>query len=80
MGDAQHDDRFDGEGYGEQKYWFNSRTGKVEYGLLSSSLDRIGPFDTEAEAARALHILRERAKAWADEDAAEDSWSTDGAR
>ncbi|MCE4025134.1 SPOR domain-containing protein [Microbacterium sp. Au-Mic1] len=65
---------------GESKYWFNSSTGEVEYGLESPSIDRIGPFDTAEEAARAPEVLQERAKAWADEDAAEDNWGADGAR
>ncbi|MGN8025928.1 SPOR domain-containing protein [Microbacterium sp. 22242] len=80
MSDAQHDG-YDGEGFGEAKYWFNSRTGQVEHGLLSSSIDRIGPFDTAEDAARAPEVLKERSKAWAEEDAAEDRWGdSDGAR
>ena len=31
-------------------FWFNLKTKQVEHGLKSSSLDRIGPFATEAEA------------------------------
>ncbi|GAA4482750.1 SPOR domain-containing protein [Microbacterium panaciterrae] len=66
---------------GENKYWFNSSTGEVEYGLESPSIDRIGPFDSAEEAARAPQVLQERAKAWADEDAAEDNWGgSDGTR
>ena len=75
-----HDDTYDGEGYGEDKYWFNSKTGQVEHGLLSSSLDRIGPFDTAEAAARAPQVLRERSRLWSHEEAAEDSWGADGAR
>lgn len=81
MSDAHRDDRYDGQDFGDEKYWFNSRTGQVEHGMLSSSIDRIGPFDTADEAAKAPQVLRERAKAWADEDAADDDWgSSDGAR
>lgn len=59
----------------EQKYWYNPTTGQVERGMVSPAVDRVGPFDTEAEAARAPEILRERSRAWAAEEAAEDDWS-----
>ncbi len=51
-----------------EKYWFNIRTEKVEFGRLSPAVHRIGPFDTEAEAARAPEIVAERARAWEAED------------
>ena len=35
---------------GEDKYWYNLRTGKVERGFESPAIDRVGPFDTEEEA------------------------------
>lgn len=54
------------------KYWFNSKTKQVELGLKSPSQDRIGPFDTETEAAGAEALLRARAEAWSAEDRAED--------
>jgi hypothetical protein len=44
------------------EYWFNTTTGEVEVGKKSLSLDRIGPFETEAEARRALEIIAERAR------------------
>ncbi|WP_221446921.1 SPOR domain-containing protein [Microbacterium thalassium] len=47
-------------------------TGEVEFGYASPAIDRAGPFDTAEEAARAPEILRERARAWAEEDAQED--------
>lgn len=56
----------------DEKYWFNSRTGQVEFGKLSPAVHRIGPFDTEAEAARAPEIVAERSRAWAEEDARDD--------
>ncbi|MFJ4175787.1 SPOR domain-containing protein [Microbacterium sp. NPDC089696] len=59
---------------GDEKYWYNLNTKQVEFGMLSPSADRVGPFDTEAEAAHAPEKLQERARAWADEDAAEDGW------
>ena len=39
-----HDDTYDGEGYGEDKYWFNSKTGQVEHGTgrLCEGLDQTG--------------------------------------
>jgi len=56
----------------ERRYWYNMRTGEVEHGLLSPSVDRVGPFDTAQEAARALETLRENSARWAAEDAEED--------
>ena len=54
------------------KYWFNIRTKQVELGLRSSSEDRIGPFETEAEANNAEAIVRARAQAWAEQEREED--------
>jgi len=54
------------------KFWFNTKTRKVEFGLKSSSLDRIGPFETEREAANAEEIVRLRAKKWLEEERLED--------
>ena len=59
---------------GDEKYWYNLETRQVEFGMISPSADRVGPFDTEAEAAHAPEKLQERARAWADEEAAEDGW------
>ncbi len=59
---------------GDEKYWYNLETRTVEFGMISPSADRVGPFDTEAEAARAPEKLQERARAWADEEAAESGW------
>lgn len=50
------------------KYWFNIKTKQVELGLKSSSLDRIGPFETEAEAKNAEEIVKARSKAWREEE------------
>jgi hypothetical protein len=54
------------------KYWYNLKTGEVERGFESPAVDRAGPFDTAEEAARAPEIMRERSRAWAAEEAAED--------
>jgi hypothetical protein len=56
----------------DAKYWFNTKTKQVEHGLRSSSLDRIGPFDTEKEAAAAEDIVKLRAKTWREEEKLED--------
>ncbi|WGD36162.1 SPOR domain-containing protein [Lysinibacter sp. HNR] len=56
----------------ELLFWYNRRTGEVETGPQSLAIDRIGPFKTAAEAARALEIIEERAAKWAREDAEED--------
>lgn len=59
---------------GDEKYWYNLSTGEVEFGMLSAAVDRVGPFDTEADATRAPETLKERSRAWAEEDAADDAW------
>ena len=59
---------------GEHKYWYNLETKQVEFGMISQSIDRVGPFDTEAEAANAPETLKARSRAWADEEAAESGW------
>jgi len=56
----------------ESKYWFNVKTKQVEFGLKSSSLDRIGPFETEQQAANAEEIVRSRASKWLEEEKLED--------
>lgn len=52
----------------QEKYWFNTKTNSVEKGLKSSSLDRIGPFETEAEAKLALEVVRARAQKWKEDE------------
>lgn len=61
---------------GDEKYWYNLATREVEFGMQSAAVDRVGPFDTAEDAAQAPETLRERARAWAADDAAEDSWGT----
>lgn len=61
---------------GNEKYWYNLATGAVEYGRLSPAVDRAGPFDSADEAARAPDTIRERAAAWAAEEAGEDDWGS----
>ena len=54
------------------EWWFNTKTNQVEDGPQSLAADRIGPFETREEAARAYEIVGERSRAWAAEDASED--------
>ncbi|MEU1970449.1 SPOR domain-containing protein [Microbacterium sp. NPDC019599] len=61
---------------GDEKWWYNLKTGQVEKGFLSPSIDRAGPFDTPEEAAKAPEVIRERSRAWAEDDAREDDWSS----
>lgn len=56
----------------EDTYWYNTRTGEVEEGPQSLAQDRLGPFATREEAARAPEVVAERSRKWAEEDAAED--------
>jgi hypothetical protein len=56
----------------EHMFWYNLRTGAVEQGFESQSVDRVGPFETHAEAERALEILRANSAKWAEEEAADD--------
>lgn len=56
----------------QPQFWYNSRTGAVETGKQSLGSELIGPFATEAEAARAPEKLQENARKWAEEEARED--------
>jgi hypothetical protein len=53
----------------QPEFWFNTKTNSVERGLLTAAPYRIGPFRTEQEAARALQIVADRAKAWREQEA-----------
>ncbi|WP_019182102.1 hypothetical protein [Microbacterium yannicii] len=59
-----------------EKYWFNLKTGEVEKGFESPAIDRAGPFDTPEEAAKAPEVLRERSRAWAEDEARDDAWGS----
>jgi hypothetical protein len=52
------------------QWWYNHKTGEVEEGPQSLGSERDGPFETQADAARAPQIIAERARKWAAEDAA----------
>jgi hypothetical protein len=56
-----------------KQYWYNMKTGEVEFGYESSMADRVGPFPTADEARHALEKLRENSQKWAEEDARDDS-------
>lgn len=58
-----------------EKYWFNTKTGEVEKGRQAMAMDRVGPFDTEAEAVQALEKLQQRSEAWEAEEASEENWN-----
>ncbi|HEU0257441.1 MAG TPA: SPOR domain-containing protein [Microbacteriaceae bacterium] len=55
-----------------RQFWYNSRTGEVEEGVLSPSAYRVGPFATRDAATHAPDLLRENARRWREEDEAED--------
>jgi hypothetical protein len=50
------------------KFWYNLRTGLVEFGMLSASVDRVGPFETRSDAEAAPQLLRDRSQAWDEDD------------
>ena len=45
-----------------KKYWFNTKTKKVEFGRKSLSMYRLGPYETEAEARDAEQAIVEKGK------------------
>ena len=53
------------------QWYYNHKTGQVEEGPQSLGLDRDGPYATREDAARAPEIAQERARKWAEEDAAD---------
>lgn len=56
----------------ENQWWYNLKTGVVERGRLSPSVDRAGPFATEEEAASAPQTIAENARAWNEEEPGEE--------
>ena len=59
-----------------EKYWYNLTTGAVERGFESPAIDRAGPFETAEEAANAPKLLKERSRAWAEDEARENGWGS----
>jgi hypothetical protein len=59
-------------------YWYNLTTGQVESEEnKSQSDDLMGPYDSQAEASKALDTARQRTEAWDEEDKAWDEGSSD---
>jgi hypothetical protein len=54
-----------------QQWWFNNKTGEVEFCPQSLGMNRDGPYDTKEDALRAPEIARQRAEAWEADDATE---------
>lgn len=59
----------------EKKWYFNIKTGKVEYGRVSSLFDVMGPYDSEQEAQHALEKAAEDNSKWDEENR---SWDGEG--
>ncbi|WP_146181257.1 SPOR domain-containing protein [Homoserinimonas hongtaonis] len=53
------------------EWWYNTRTGEVEEGMVSPAIDRAGPFATKEEALAAPAVIAERARKWAEEESRE---------
>ncbi|AWB91878.1 hypothetical protein [Aeromicrobium chenweiae] len=57
----------------DAKYYYCTKHGTVEGEDGCRAADRLGPYDTREEAARALEIAAERTKSWDDDPA----WNDD---
>jgi hypothetical protein len=51
-----------------EEFWFNLKTGQVEFGKLAAAPYRVGPFESETDAKKALETLSSRAQKWNEED------------
>jgi hypothetical protein len=51
-----------------EEFWFNLKTGQVEFGKLAAAPYRVGPFESETEAKNALETLSRRAQKWNEEE------------
>lgn len=58
----------------DQKWYYNPSTGEVTQGKEGSWDDRMGPYDSEAEARNAIDIAQQRNKAAEVEEEADDNW------
>ncbi|WP_430592859.1 SPOR domain-containing protein [Humidisolicoccus flavus] len=54
------------------EFYYNSTSGAVEEGKVSPATERVGPFATAEEAARAPEVIEQRRAAWAEEEAEND--------
>lgn len=61
----------------DTKWFFNQETGQVEQGKVSSFANRMGPYDTQEEAANALKIAEARNEAADAYDEEDDDWGKD---
>ena len=57
-----------------EHYWYNLKTGEVEYGRLSPAVDRAGPFEARRPRYSRPAIMEQRAKAWEEDEKREDEW------
>lgn len=48
----------------DEGWYYCLKHKKVEHGMVCPARNRLGPYPTEADAARALEISRERNEAW----------------
>ena len=60
----------------DQKFYYCIKHATVEGEDGCRAADRMGPYDTEAEAARALETARERTEAWEEDP----DWNDDAPR
>lgn len=58
-------------GQGAESYWYNMKSGEVEFGFESPSVDRVGPFETREAAEHALETLRANSEKWQADEADE---------
>ena len=59
-----------------EKYWYNLTTGEVEKGFESPRSIGPDPSTLRRRRPRRLQILRERSRAWAEDDARDDDWGS----
>lgn len=59
---------------GEEKWYFDPKTGEVNLGKEGSWNDRMGPYDTKEEAAKALETAAARTSAADQDDNEDDDW------
>lgn len=52
------------------EFYLNTRTGEIEEGKVSGSLNRMGPYPTREAAAEAYERAADRNEAWDEEDKA----------
>lgn len=58
----------------DNKWYYDPKTGDVEQGKVDSWANRMGPYDTHAEALNALRIAEARTAAADDAEEDDDDW------